>query len=122
MEEEVIHIFDEMKAILKTNKKKRDTEFFKNKVEIFKSKLSMTMKFWPRDVFEKMSNDEDKLFLESMMSDRIATMGSVDAKLSLSEKKIAQRKLEEQKRENKEKIRQMEQMGMFFIYTFFMLM
>ena len=80
------------------------------------------MKFWPRDVFEKMSNDEDKLFLESMMSDRIATMGSVDAKLSLSEKKIAQRKLEEQKRENKEKIRQMEQMGMFFIYTFFMLM
>ena len=36
------------------------------------------MKFWPRNVLEMMDNETDKAFLQSMLSDRKASMSSKD--------------------------------------------
>ena len=46
------------------------------------------MRFWPRDVLDKLVDAEDKQFLISMMTDRTASIGSVNLKRSLVEKKL----------------------------------
>ena len=43
----------------------------------------------------KITNQEDKLFLKSMMSDRKACMAGVDKKLANTEKKVRKRKVQE---------------------------
>ena len=103
--EEVLKFHTEMKNILKIDHQHRDTAKNKEKIEDFKEKLSKTMKFWPGKALEKMTNEEDRKFLESMMTDRVATMGSVDAVLSLTEKKIQKRSIEMEIREEKERKR-----------------
>ena len=56
------------------------------------------MKFWPRNVLELISNEEDKAFLISMMTDRKASMAGKDTKLKKQQEKKQNRKKEEAKR------------------------
>ena len=56
------------------------------------------MKFWPRNVLELISNEEDKAFLISMMTDRKASMAGKDSKLKKQQEKKQNRKKEEAKR------------------------
>ena len=50
-----------------------------------------------------MKNDEDKQFLHSMTTDRVASMGLVDKVLSTTENKVAKRKQAEQVRLERQK-------------------
>ena len=40
--------------------------------------LDKTSILWPEDAIDQIRNDEDKRFLESMMSDRKASIGGLD--------------------------------------------
>jgi len=44
------------------------------------------MKFWPRNILKTLTNEEDKAFLRSMMTDRKASMAGID-KLSINKAK-----------------------------------
>lgn len=108
MAEEVLKVFEEMKSIIKIDHARRETETNKQKINSFKEKLKTTMKFWPRNSLEKIKIEEDKQFLISMMTDRKATMGSIDTKLKSKKKNIWKRKEAEQSRVDKEQSRQIE--------------
>ena len=73
------------------------------KICSFKEELLTTMKFWPRNVLDRISNEEDRQFLISMMGDRKACMGEVDNIPSSTEKKVAKRKQAEEQWREKEK-------------------
>ena len=105
MAEEVLKVFDEMKSLLKIDHAHRQDKTNVEKFSSFKDKLNRTMKFWPRNVLEKITNEEDKEFLVSMMTDRKATMGSVDSVLHSTEKKRLERKKAEEMRVEKEEMR-----------------
>ena len=88
MAEEIIKLFEELKSLLKIDHAHRNTVKNTQKIIGFKNKLTKTMMFWPRDVLEKLVDAEDKQFLISMMTDRTASIGSVDLKHSLVEEKL----------------------------------
>ena len=87
-----------MKKIIKIQPKDRTSGKPKERVDEFKSRLQTTMKFWPRNAMENICNEEDKKFLQSMMTDRLATMSAIDVKLSETERKVKERKELELKR------------------------
>ena len=89
-----------MKSINKTTKAKR--EGGSDKTNGFKEKLDRTIKFWPRDAFERIQDEEDKLFLQSMMGDRTATLGPVENVLATTEKKVLIRRHREEEQRKKE--------------------
>ena len=98
MVEEVEKLFDDMKKIIKIQPKDWTSGKPKERVDEFKSRLQTTMKFWPRNAMENICNEEDKKFLQSMMTDRLATMFGIDVKLSETERKVKERKEQELKR------------------------
>ena len=104
MSEEIEKLLVELKSIMKINVVSRETESNKKKIYDFKMKLETTMKLWPRNALEVMTNESDKSFLRSMMDDRKASMGAQDKITSSTEEKVASRKQEENKRQEKEKI------------------
>ena len=61
------------------------------------------MKFWPRDAIERIQNEEDKLFLQSMMGDRTATLRSVDNVLANTENKVLRGRHREEDQRKKER-------------------
>jgi len=44
--------------------------------------LSKTFVPWPKNIEQTLKNEEDKLFLKSMQTDRVATFGSFDQVLA----------------------------------------
>ena len=60
------------------------------------------MKFWPRDAIERIQNEEDQLFLQSMMGDRTATLGPVDNVLATTENKVLKGRHREEDQRKKE--------------------
>ena len=98
MAEEVEKLFDDMKKIIKIQPKGRTSGKPKERVDEFKSWLQTTMKFWPRNAMENICNEEDKKFLQSMMTDRLAAMSGIDVKSSETERKVKERKEQELKR------------------------
>ena len=60
------------------------------------------MKFWPRDAFERIQNEEDKLFLQSMMGDRTATLGPVNNVVANTENKVLRGRHREEEQRKKE--------------------
>ena len=56
---------------------------------------------WPRDAFDRIDNEEDRQFLQSMATDRKASMVGTDESLSKIEQKRHQRKMEEGRRQQK---------------------
>ena len=103
MAEEVERYNKIFEGILKISVRYRSTGKPKERIDEFKKQLDTTFKFWPRNVMAKLSNAEDKLFLQSMLTDRKAFMGGVDKTLAVAEKKVMKRKAEELKRIEKKK-------------------
>ena len=101
----IVRLHDEMYKVMKISKRERNLDVPSKHIQNFKDKLKKTMKLWPSDAMQKISNDEDKKFLHSMMTDRVATMGGVDEKLTATEKKVAKRKEAQLKREISEEDR-----------------
>lgn len=106
LSDEVLKLFDLMQEMLKTPIVRRERDSFKQKLQKFKETLAQTMKCWPQNVMERIKNEEDRAFLRSMMTDRIATMGVVDGILSSTERKKTDRKAAEEERQRNELERQ----------------
>ena len=104
MAEEVIKIYEDMRSLMKISPSRRYTGTAQKRIDGFKQKLEETMKMWPKNALDQMKNEEDKRFLLSMMTDRVASMGKVDKVLS-TENKTAKRKEDERARLEKEKKR-----------------
>ena len=105
MAEAVESLLAEFEKILKTKKTARNSGKPKERIEEFKKKIKeKTMKFWPRNALKIITNEEDKKFLLSMMSDREASMGGKDTisigqakrKLAINNQKMKQKKLYEE--------------------------
>ena len=93
--QDIISNYKQMQNILKIKKANRDFGKAKERIELFKKKLKETMVCWPKDVWTKLENEEDKAFLMSMQSDRIATMVGRDMKTyNLENRKRKQKKAE----------------------------
>ena len=99
MGQEIKKLWEELKSVNKTTKEK--WEGGSEKINGFKEKLDRTMKFWPRDAIERLQNEEDKLFLQSMMSDRRATLGPVVNVLATTEKKVLRTRHREEEQRKK---------------------
>ena len=50
------------------------------KLQIMSDHLEKTFSCWPQDAMSVIKNEEDKTFLKSMMTDRLASFGSLDKK------------------------------------------
>ena len=101
----------EMKELLKIdvavrNNDKKNINKQQQRIVVFKEKLEKTMKFWPRDAFDRIPIEEDRQFLTSMMGNRGATMVGADELLHSTEQKVRQRKKLEEERLRKEQVRQ----------------
>jgi len=92
MAEEVIKIYEDMRSIMKIDHSQRSTETKQKRINDFKERLEKTSKLWPRNALDRMKIEKDKKFLQSMMTDRVASMGQVDKVLSTTEDKVAKRK------------------------------
>ena len=98
MAEEVEKYHKVFESVLKIPIESRSSEKSKERIEEFKQQLNASFKFWPRNALMKITNEEDKLFLKSMMSDRKACMAGADKKLANTEKKVRKRKVQELQR------------------------
>ena len=76
---------------------------------------------WPKDVWTKLENEEDKAFLMSMQSDRTATMVSRDMKTYNLENRKRKRKEAESKLILSEKERRDEAIPMIQVYHIYQL-
>ena len=104
MSEEIEKLLLQLKSLMKINVRSRETHYKKTEIFEFKMKLETTMKFWPRNALEVMTNETDKLFLRSMLGDLKASMGARNDITSSTEAKIARRKKAEKRRQEKEKM------------------
>ena len=101
--QEILKYYSDFQALLKISVNKRDKPGKQHdKITEFRNNINKTMKFWPRDALSRISNDEDRNFLLSMMSDRKATMDGIDKSLFQKEQRIEKRHQEEQRRREKE--------------------
>ena len=98
MAERIEKLFHSMLPLLKIPIARRTTDTSQKRITEFKENLNTTMKFWPGNALDVMTNESDKQFLASMMTDRVATMGSTDSVLSEKEKRIAVRRNAEEER------------------------
>ena len=107
--EAVLKLHKDFKDLRKIEKSRRDDTVPNiqcQKIEDYKNGLQKTFKVWPRNALDKMSIEEDRQFLISMDTDRIATMMvTTDETLFMKESKYEKRKDEEQKRIADEKTR-----------------
>ena len=60
---------------------------------------------WLKDVYDMITNDEDKIFLRNMETSRTFVMGGVDNKTTITEKKLQARRAAKSKREELESAR-----------------
>ena len=63
-----------------SHRKKREIGGAKERIEAFKKRLQETMACWPKDVWNRLSNTENKVFLLSMQNDRTASIAGKDIK------------------------------------------
>lgn len=105
MAEEIEKLYHKMRSLMKIREVKRDMPKEKARILEFKDKLEKTMKFWPRNAMERITLEEDRQFLLSMINDREASMGTVDGVLSKSERKITERRNREAMQQKKEEMR-----------------
>ena len=54
-------------------------------LENYSEQLDRTCVLWPNDAFQQIKKTEDKLFLESMITDRKASLGKIDVKFAKQE-------------------------------------
>ena len=79
MAEAVEKLLADFENLLKIKHSARNSGKPKERIDEFKLRIKeKTMKFWPRNVLQMMDNELDKAFLQSMMSDRKASMSGKD--------------------------------------------
>ena len=104
--EKVQLLYTEFKGLLKLNRNRRHRE--NKKLAEFQEKLEKTMPFWPKEVVEVMAKsrrgksdiekqaiDNDIKFLESMMTDRVASYGNIDIIATQKEDNRRKRRFDE---------------------------
>ena len=82
---------DYKKNLLKIPKFKREMSSTTAKLKDFEKMLSKTMQLWHDDSFKLIKNDEDKRFLENMMTSRTATYATADKVTQTKEAKKRRR-------------------------------
>jgi len=87
---------DYKKKLIKIPKRRRQLPSTLKKVQNFQKLLNKTMKLWPKKALDIIKNEEDRLFLKSMMSDRVASYTSAD---NLTQQKYAKKQLRKEKYE-----------------------
>ena len=85
----MVALVNKNKKTRQINSKKRKTEFGKNKLDEEEQFLNQTFPLWKK---EPLSFPEDRLFIESMKTDRKASIGGVDRKTA---KKLQNKKARE---------------------------
>ena len=92
MAEAVEKLLADFENLLKIKHSARNSGKPKERIDEFKLRIKeKTMKFWPRNVLQMMDNELDKAFLQSMMSDRKASMSGKD-NTAISRVKTGKRK------------------------------
>ena len=76
---------------MKIKKEKRDIGRAEERIEAFKNRLQETMACWPKHVWSKLSNTENKALLLSMQNDRTASRAAKDIKTHKSEMRLQKR-------------------------------
>ena len=74
---------------------------FRKSIDSFKSELGETIKFWPRNAMKKLTLQKDRIFLQSMMTDRVASIQGVDKNGMADEEEALKEKTAAEKREKK---------------------
>ena len=107
--EAVLKLHTDFKDLRRIEKPLRDNSVPNKqcqRIEDYKNDLQKTFKVWPRNALEKISIEEDRQFLISMDTDRVATMTlTTDDTLFRKESSYKKRKDAEQKRIADEKTR-----------------
>ena len=99
MAEAVEKLLAEFENLLKIKHSARNSGKPEERIDEFKLRIKeKTMKFWPRNVLQMMDNETEKAFLQSMMSDRIASMSGKDNTAFIQVKKKLARENQESKR------------------------
>ena len=83
----------EMHDLMRIPKEERETGKGKRyeRINKFKEDLNKTFVFWPRNVLEKISIEEDREFLINMMGPRTVTVGREDKKFAMTQEKKQKR-------------------------------
>ena len=102
--EKIIKLSEQNSKLRKTSKKNRETASSQKQLEIENTKLQKTFQLWPIDAEKLIKNEEDRKFLESMKTVRVATFGSGDKKLESQKKRRAAREEQESKRRKKQDV------------------
>jgi len=87
----ITQLYEKLQDLMKIEKEKKETGKSKERIESFQQSLQKTMVCWPKDAFDKITNDEDKAFLVSMQTNRIASLAGKDMKTYQMEKKRKKR-------------------------------
>ena len=82
---------DYKKNLLKIPTLTRELSSTTAKLKDFEKMLSKTMQLWHDDSFKQIKNDEDKRFLENMMTSRAATYATADKVTQTKEAKKRRR-------------------------------
>ena len=98
----LVKLVNENKKLRDIPVKRRSTPSVQSLVDKTKKDLEKTFKLWPENAEELIKNEQDRKFLQSMKSDRLATFGCFDMKLA----QTVQRK--EDKEEGMKKLREKE--------------
>jgi hypothetical protein len=85
----------------KMNLQYRESKAGKTSLEKENLRLNSTFKGYPNNAINKIKIEEDKLFLKSMMTDRVATMAGLDTVLANKVKKRRDREEAEENRRTK---------------------
>ena len=83
----LVKILEDDKSFRKIPRVRRSKE----QLDEYSKTLDKTCTLWPDDAMDQIRNDEDKRFLESMMSDRKASIGGLDLKEKQKEDRKKQR-------------------------------
>ena len=74
--QDTVQHYRSVQNLMKIEKERRAKE----RIEAFKKRLQETMAYWPKDVWSRLSNTEDKAFLLSMQNDRTTSIAGKDIK------------------------------------------
>lgn len=87
IQQKICNLYEQKyRSLAKMGPTKRAEAASQLRIKKFQQELDITMKFWPENV-ESMLLEEDRLFLESMKTDRKASMGTKDIVFNKQQKK-----------------------------------
>ena len=78
----IVKLLEENQKLREIPSKRRTSPGVLGKVQKAMTELSTTFRLWPDNTEKMIKTEEDQKFLESIKTDRVATFGCFDAKLS----------------------------------------